>query len=1107
MDAAVELRSVQTISTQFHGFDESEVQRLAASMTVAEFKENETVVQKGERASWFGLVLRGTVRAVITAEVSFNIYRGEFLGEQSIFERSANGNTPIRSATVVGATDGILGLFTFKELEAFINDEPALGLKLVDVLGSSSVAKLNAERARAVQEARRKPQYDQLESPMSQLQQLKTVASESPALEVLSEDDLESLFPFAKIVPFGKGEEIMHRGEECLHAAIVLSGEVVGDVVSGDERRRLGPGDCMCERRLFEPGSVVSTEVIVGATNGTLLTVTRDALLSSSSGFAKLNPSSAFKVLKAFANSSLRTLRQDVKELREGPSGSSSIPDQALQPASGASLDSPTAAKEHVPKSRRRASIAVGRRNESVDGKAKGMEDNERLGFKTAGLTAAAATSRGRRASVPVGGDKEDASARPRRKSSAGSGGEREEEVFLRKRLNNQEIKQREQQIKAASQVKDIAAEKLAVAAKAEKLSRELENMKILLQKEQRLTLTLKDSQMDLTAQLEEEKGKRAGLMRKHRAVAQAMLAERAEWKHERQSADEQIDVLLDELDQAKQETAQAKSALAAQAAAELEANSEAPPPAQPEGSREGDDTSVLPVRRTRRRSRDSWERRASSLADSMSNQIVELQERVNLSQSSEHRRALELTLLQEELSMCEREPAALDQKLRQANAMELTLMGRVSELRAERERTTLSWDAERDGLHQALRAAEADRADLRGKNESLHDAVSDLRKQLENALSDNRCVQSERNGLQQRFDSTLNELRVCEESNAALLKHRNGLEADLSTERATVSELRWQAQRILIAGRALACVYLRQVRLLRRKLSVIDAEREEQRSRRLTAEVALDKLQQDFVGMEERFASEITRLTAAMEQTHAHFVAESDRALQLNHALETEQWCYQVLARLLMLCQARLRSYEAAFGSFVQGPRAHPAGTSILIDLSPTDYSSSEAPTRIKALSQAMIQLEAIERRAQPSPPSRLATSSRGTTLPYTLRNIPARHNTPCTPLLRPVIKPAGTGIPLEEAADMTPRTHEPGACPYLFAGKSLLPKVEKRAALPWSEAFTLLESLPESSAVSPTAHQPALAEPSPPRSGFTPFPPFARSPRSGVLSPRQIA
>ena len=53
------LRKVQLVSEHFHGFDDDDVQTLARTMDVVTFKEGEQILQRGEPASWVGIVLEG----------------------------------------------------------------------------------------------------------------------------------------------------------------------------------------------------------------------------------------------------------------------------------------------------------------------------------------------------------------------------------------------------------------------------------------------------------------------------------------------------------------------------------------------------------------------------------------------------------------------------------------------------------------------------------------------------------------------------------------------------------------------------------------------------------------------------------------------------------------------------------------------------------------------------------------------------------------------------------------------------------------------------------------------------------------------------------------
>lgn len=277
-----ELQRVQAVSTHFRGFDESEVRRLAAAMSVVEFKEGEKIIEKGEEASWFGILLRGTMRAVISEDVSFPIARGEFLGEQAVFESS------IRSASVVAATDGILGSFTYDELEAFVEKEPTIGLRLVNALGRASADKLDAEIAGAIESTAASPSWLALQPAAHQLRQLTVVAAtDACALGPLSIQECKTLFHYAKVVPFKEGQTILKAGQEVPYAAMVLQGEVE---VGSSKRAGVHQGGLLCERRLFTDSTLAQPEEVVGVSAGSLLTFSRNAMLSPETGSPPRGP-------------------------------------------------------------------------------------------------------------------------------------------------------------------------------------------------------------------------------------------------------------------------------------------------------------------------------------------------------------------------------------------------------------------------------------------------------------------------------------------------------------------------------------------------------------------------------------------------------------------------------------------------------------------------------------------------------------------------------------------------------------------------------------------------------------------------------------------------
>ena len=382
------LRGVQAVSRHFHGFDDYEVRVLAKAMSMVEFHEGDSILEKGETASWFGVLLSGTVHAVITPDLRFPIHRGEILGEQSLFSQPST-----RSASVVGATDGMMGLFTFEELAAFVQDAPALGLRLVSLLGHASAEKLDAERAIAVRDARPAPMapaWKQLKQPTELLRLFTEVAGRSRDLSTLSAADCEALFSVGHVLPFAAGEELVGAGQEVPFAAVVLAGEVrVGD-------RLLRPGETLCERRLLVAGSLAQPERVVGHTDGTLLTFGREVLLDDvdggsgarimasgvgssaasasmsagapppgaggaerSNGLVRWSPALVYKTMVAFTQASLREARADIQSIRtagKGAKGGGSPPlATAATPAPAATM----VEKEPGPKKGQKESVAA----------------------------------------------------------------------------------------------------------------------------------------------------------------------------------------------------------------------------------------------------------------------------------------------------------------------------------------------------------------------------------------------------------------------------------------------------------------------------------------------------------------------------------------------------------------------------------------------------------------------------------------------------------------------------------------------------------------------------------------------------------------------------
>ena len=61
VDGESELRFVQAVSDHFRGFSEDECTTLAAAMSILTFQKGEQIIAKGEIATWFGVLLRGSL--------------------------------------------------------------------------------------------------------------------------------------------------------------------------------------------------------------------------------------------------------------------------------------------------------------------------------------------------------------------------------------------------------------------------------------------------------------------------------------------------------------------------------------------------------------------------------------------------------------------------------------------------------------------------------------------------------------------------------------------------------------------------------------------------------------------------------------------------------------------------------------------------------------------------------------------------------------------------------------------------------------------------------------------------------------------------------------
>lgn len=123
-------------------FDDEDLAYLGHIMTFLKFsKIGETIVRKGEEASFVALIMKGHLNVRIPAlDKMVSMEEGESFGEMAYFEH-ANRNADVET----GTEDVIIGLITFDELDNLQESEPTLHSKLTHMLAASSIEKLRGQ--------------------------------------------------------------------------------------------------------------------------------------------------------------------------------------------------------------------------------------------------------------------------------------------------------------------------------------------------------------------------------------------------------------------------------------------------------------------------------------------------------------------------------------------------------------------------------------------------------------------------------------------------------------------------------------------------------------------------------------------------------------------------------------------------------------------------------------------------------------------------------------------------------------------------------------------------------------------------------------------------
>ena len=136
---------LQTQAATFHRFDASSLQRLVSFFSVLKYDKSQTLVERGEPGTWFGVVLNGVVNIILPNGSTVPLTAGAVLGEMVTWDEHSR-----RGATMKGGSAGLLAIMLRSDVPKLLALEPQIGRQVLSMLGQSALVKQidNARRAR-----------------------------------------------------------------------------------------------------------------------------------------------------------------------------------------------------------------------------------------------------------------------------------------------------------------------------------------------------------------------------------------------------------------------------------------------------------------------------------------------------------------------------------------------------------------------------------------------------------------------------------------------------------------------------------------------------------------------------------------------------------------------------------------------------------------------------------------------------------------------------------------------------------------------------------------------------------------------------------------------
>ena len=128
------------------GFTADEVRCILEEgrMVVQRFARKEVVIQGGEPATYFGVVLQGTLAIVLDRQPVLKV-AGDILGEMAYFLGG------VRGADIVAASEGFVATMTYRQLEAF-KAHPSQGARALAERLTDTLARCTLETQAAIEQ-------------------------------------------------------------------------------------------------------------------------------------------------------------------------------------------------------------------------------------------------------------------------------------------------------------------------------------------------------------------------------------------------------------------------------------------------------------------------------------------------------------------------------------------------------------------------------------------------------------------------------------------------------------------------------------------------------------------------------------------------------------------------------------------------------------------------------------------------------------------------------------------------------------------------------------------------------------------------------------------